>query len=291
MELNLPQGLPESADRPTTQPSPEPRGVWKLLSGSLVVLGLLALKLKALVIILFGEMRLFFVNPFEGFGAAQFAWTGGSMLASVIAYAVKMRLPFAVGFVVVTVIHELGHAVMIRRKGLRAGAIVFIPFVGGAVTLKDQPHSAFDDAQIGLAGPIAGAIASLVSLWIYDATGNPLYLAISFAGFILNLFNLLPLGPLDGGKISAAITKWTWVLGGLILLALMLIYRSPILSVIVVLSVIQVYRAIREERNGSFYDVRFSQRLAIAVVYFLLVALLVTAAMLTYGQLAILQGR
>ena len=92
--------------------------------------------------------------------------------------------------------------------------MVFIPFIGGAVTLKDQPRSAYDDAQIGLAGPIAGTFASLVFLQIYKWTDQPLYLAIAVAGFAVNLINLLPIGMLDGGRISAAVTKWMWVFGG-----------------------------------------------------------------------------
>src|SRR5205814_10569652 len=130
----------------------------------------------------------------------------------IAASATKFRIGLVVGFVVLTLIHEIGHAVAIRAKGLRAGFMVFIPFIGGAVTLKDQPRSAYDDAQIGLAGPIAGTAASLVSLQIFKWTANPLYMLIAFTGFILNLLNLLPLGPLDGGRISAAITKWMWLL-------------------------------------------------------------------------------
>src|SRR5258708_12960342 len=97
------------------------------------------------------------------------------MLLSIIAYATKTpwKLAFAVGFVVITVIHETGHAVVIRRMGLRAGLMVFIPFVGGAVTLKDQPRTAYDDAMIGLAAPLAGTMAPLISPPTYPTTNNP----------------------------------------------------------------------------------------------------------------------
>src|SRR5207302_6405677 len=185
----------------------------KFLSGTAFALTVLLLKLKALVFIAFDYLRGYAVNPFEGFGLGQFAIAGGSMALSIAAYAFKAPLPFVVGFVVIILIHEIGHAVVIRAKGLRAGFMVFIPFIGGAVTLKDQPRSAYDDAQIGLAGPIAGTVASLVCLQIFKSTGNALYLLIASVGFIINLINLLPLGPLDGGRISAAVTKWMWVLG------------------------------------------------------------------------------
>src|SRR5258706_16174398 len=195
--------------------TPPKRRPWsRFLSGFLLTLGVLALKLKALAFVVFDYLRNFAVNPFEGFGAVQYGVAGGSMLVSVIAYATKAPWKLAVAVVVITFVHELGHAVLIRRKGLRAGVMVFIPFVGGAVTLKDQPRSVYDDAMIGLAGPLAGTLAALISLQIYKWKGEQLWLVIAFAGFLLNLVNLLPIGMLDGGRISAAITKWMWVIGG-----------------------------------------------------------------------------
>src|SRR5207237_5531246 len=134
-----------------------------------------------------------------------------SMALSIAAYATKAPLPLVVGFAIIILVHEVGHAVVIRAKGLRAGMMVFIPFIGGAVTIKDQPRSAYDDAQIGLAGPIAGTFATLVFLQVFKWTNQPLYLAIAEGGFLVNLFNLLPIGMLDGGRISAAVTKWMWL--------------------------------------------------------------------------------
>ncbi|HEX6177726.1 MAG TPA: site-2 protease family protein, partial [Thermoanaerobaculia bacterium] len=166
------------------------------------------------------------------------------------------------------------HAIVIRAKGLRAGFMVFIPFIGGAVTLKDQPHSVYDDAQIGLAGPFAGTIASLVSLQVFKWTGNPLYLLIALTGFILNLINLLPIGMLDGGRISAAVTKWMWVFGGAILAYK--VWRQPnaLLVVILVLAVFQVYAAINREKEDAFYEITPAQRTAVAVAYFSLIVFL-----------------
>jgi Zn-dependent protease len=221
------------------------------------------LKLKALL-----------VNPFEGFGAIQFAVAGVTMLATIVTYAFKWPLGFVVGFVVVTLIHELGHAVVIRAKGLRAGFMVFIPFIGGAVTIKDQPRSAYDDAQIGLAGPIAGTFASLVSLQIFKWTDIPLYLLIALAGFILNLLNLLPIGMLDGGRISAAVTKWMWVVGGGILAYKVIKQPNALLIAILVFAVFQVYASIMREKEGKFYELSGAQRAAIAVAYFSLVIFL-----------------
>jgi Zn-dependent protease len=263
-----------------TQETPRRRLFPRIFSAVLVAIGVALLKLKTFVAALV-------VNPFEGFGAMQFAIAGGSMLITIAAYATKFRIGLVVGFVVITLIHEIGHAVVIRAKGLRAGFMVFIPFIGGAVTLKDQPRSAYDDAQIGLAGPIAGTVASLVSLQIFKWTANPLYVLIAFTGFILNLLNLLPLGPLDGGRISAAITKWMWLLGGGALVYKAVKQPNPLMILILVLSAFQVYASIvREKEDKAFYDVTFGQRAAVAFFYFGLVVFLGHQAYITLDRLA-----
>jgi Zn-dependent protease len=246
----------------------------RALSALLLLVGLAALKLKGLLLLALERGRMLFVNPFEGFGAVQFLVAGASMGVTIAAYATQFRFGLVIGFVVITFIHEIGHALVIRSKGLRAGFMVFIPFIGGAVTLKDQPHSAYDDAQIGLAGPIAGTLASLVSLQIYKWTGNPLYLLIAATGFILNLINLLPIGMLDGGRISAAVTKWMWVIGGGVLLYKVIKQPNVLLIIVLLLALFQVYAAIMREKEDKFYDVTVGQRAGIAVAYFSLVIFL-----------------
>jgi Zn-dependent protease len=265
------------------------RSLPKLLSGLLLLLGVWALKAKGLFLLFFEKIRLLFVNPFEGFGAIQYAIAGGSFVVTIAAYTTQFPLAVVLGFVVITLIHEIGHAVAIRAKGLRTGFMVFIPFVGGAVTLKDQPRSAFDDAMIGLAGPFAGTIASLISLQIYKWVHDPLWLLVAFLGFALNLFNLLPIGMLDGGRISAAITKWMWVLGGAVLVWKVWDQPNPLTILILVLAAFQVYASIlREQDDERFYEVTPPQRAAIAVLYFALVIFLGHQAYMTYDRLELL---
>ena len=260
---------------PDSTPERKRGALPKLASGFLLTLGVALVKAKAIVIVAFESMRALLVNPFEGFGAVQYAVAGGSILITVAAYATKFRMGLVVGFVVITLIHEIGHAVVIRAKGLRTGFMVFIPFIGGAVTLKDQPRSAYDDAQIGLAGPIFGTAASLIALQIFKWGGNPLYLLIASVGFILNLLNLIPLGVLDGGRISAAITKWMWLLGGGAVIYKTVRQPNPLMIVILILAAFQVYASIMREKNDrSFYDITVAQRAAIAVGYFALVVFL-----------------
>ena len=254
---------------PETHPK---RGILARILAALVIgVGMV----KAFLFLAVDYMRGLAVNPFEGFGLTQFAVAGASMALSIAAYATKAPLPLVLGFVLIVLIHEIGHAVVIRAKGLRAGMMVFIPFIGGAVTLKDQPRSAYDDAQIGLAGPIAGTLASLIVLQIFKWTNAPLYLAIAAAGFAVNLLNLLPIGMLDGGRISAAVTKWMWVLGGGALVYKVIKQPNPLMLLVLALVAFQVYASIVREKNDThFYDVTLTQRASIAVAYFFLVVFL-----------------
>lgn len=266
------------------------RSLPKILSGLILLLGVWALKAKGLLILSFDKLRILFVNPFEGFGAAQYAIAGGSFVVTIAAYATQYRLGVVAGFVGITLIHEIGHAVAIRAKGLRAGFMVFIPFIGGAVTLKDQPRTVFDDALIGLAGPFFGTMASLAVLQVYKWTSDPLYLLIAFLGFALNLINMIPIGMLDGGRISAAITKWMWVIGGGAIVYKVIDQPNPLFILIAVLAAFQVYASIvREKTDPHFYEIRVGQRAAIAVLYFALVIFLGHQTFMTFDRLEMLR--
>ena len=277
----------ENVQLPATRRPRFPR----IISATVIAAGLALLKLKAFLLLFVEKVRLLLVNPFEGFGALQYAIAGGSMVVTIAAYAIKFPLGLVIGFVVITFIHETGHALVIRMKGLRAGYMVFIPFIGGAVTLKNQPRTAYDDALIGLAGPIAGTLASLVSLQIYKWNDNPLYLWVAFVGFFLNLFNLLPIGMLDGGRISAAVTKWMWVFGGGFLLYHVVKRPNPFMIVVLVLAMLQVWASIQREKDDkAFYDVTLGQRAFIAIAYFALVGFLGHQFYMALKRLALLEG-
>ena len=273
----------------STTESPAAQRRRGFLARILAALVIAAGMVKAIAFVAVDYMRGLAVNPFEGFGLTQFAVAGASMALSIAAYATKAPLPLVIGFVLIVVVHEIGHAVVVRAKGLRAGVMVFIPFIGGAVTLKDQPRSAFDDAQIGLAGPVAGTFASLAALQIFKWTDIPMYLAIAAAGFAVNLLNLLPIGMLDGGRISAAVTKWMWVIGGGVLIYKVLKQPNPLMLIVLLLVAFQVYASIQREKDDkSFYDVTISQRAAIAATYFFLVLFLGHQTWMTLNRLSLL---
>jgi hypothetical protein len=124
----------------------------------------------------------------------------GTMVISVIAYATIWGYQFAAGFVVLLLVHELGHVIALRREGIQASPPLFIPFLGAVISARSLGDDAVAEARVGLAGPILGTIGSAVCLVIWHLTGHDFWRALAFTGFFLNLFNLLPVVPLDGGR-------------------------------------------------------------------------------------------
>jgi Zn-dependent protease len=281
--------LPPRGSSGSPSDVPKRRSLTRILSGIFFTLGVVLLKLKALLFLAFENARLLFVNPFEGFGVAQYAVAGGSMAVSVWAYAKSNPLGISMGFMLIILIHEIGHALVMRAKGLKPNALVFIPFLGGAVAPEQQPRNAYEDAQIGLAGPLAGTFASLAALQLFKWTGRPDYLTIALLGFAINLINLLPIGMLDGGRISGAITKWMWVLGGAALTYKTFSQPNPLMIIILILAAVQVYISIVREGSKRFYVVSGSQRAAIAIAYFSLVVFLGHQAYMAFQRLGALK--
>src|SRR5262245_8185510 len=120
------------------------------------------------------------------------------MLLSVFVYAFIFGWWYAVGFVVLLLVHEMGHYVAARRRGLDVGAPTFIPFVGAWIELKQMPHDAETEAYVGFAGPLVGSLGALACYFLARNYDSDLLLALSYAGFFLNLFNLIPISPFDG---------------------------------------------------------------------------------------------
>jgi Zn-dependent protease len=116
-------------------------------------------------------------------------------------YALIWGWRFGVGFVLLILVHELGHYVEARRQGLNPQLPVFIPFLGAYVALRGQPFDPWRNALISVAGPVAGGIGALACLVYGNAVGSDLLRALAYAGFFLNLVNLIPISILDGGHI------------------------------------------------------------------------------------------
>ena len=218
--------------------------------------------------------------------------TSGSMLVSVAAYSLIWGWKFAIGFVVLLFVHEMGHVIALRREGVQASAPLFIPFLGALVWAKSLGGNALAEARVGLAGPILGTIGAAACLPIAAATGSDLWTALAFTGFFLNLFNLLPVTPLDGGRAMAALAPWMWFVGLGAVVALAFAFPNPIILIIALVGAFDVYgRWTRRRRGGEesreYYKVRGRDRALVGLVYLGLIALLVVGMDATHLERSI----
>jgi Zn-dependent protease len=258
-----PQEAPAPPPFPSWGPPPEPtlwQKIKKLLApvGAVFVIGLKFLaKIK--------------------FIALPLLKTGGTMLLSIGFYALYWGVWFAVGFVLLIFVHESGHLFAARRLGLKVGAPVFIPFMGAVIALKDAPPNAWVEAQVGIGGPMLGTLGAGVCYLIYLATDNAMFAALAYSGFFLNLFNLMPVGFLDGGRIVTALSPWLWVAGFAILAAMTILHPNLLLILILVMSLPRLFFLFRpkSDEQKRYFEVTPTQRWEMALMYFGLIALLV----------------
>jgi Zn-dependent protease len=255
------------ATEPPAPPAPEQREPSRLkkLFGPLFVLGLVLLKfgakLKGLLLLL-PKLKLL--------------TTAGSMLVSVAAYAVIWGWKFGVGFVGLLFVHEMGHYIQMRREGVKPTFMLFVPFLGAAVGARSLGGSATAEARIGLAGPIIGTLGTAALIPVAELTGNDLFRALAYVGFFLNLINLVPLVPFDGGRAMAAMAPALWFLGLAMMLGLFLLWQNPFLLIFLLLGGMETWRRWRqrkhgEEGNAAYYRVAPRDRLLIGLVYLALV--------------------
>jgi len=206
------------------------------------------------------------------------ALTGGTMLLSMVAYAFVFGWWYAVGFVLLIFGHEMGHYLAAKQRGLNVGAPTFIPFVGAWIQLKDQPMNVETEAYVGIAGPVAGTIAAGACYYAAEYFQSELLLALSYSGFMINLFNLIPLSPLDGGRITAIISPKVWWLGVPILIGLFMMNHSPMLLLIAILAAPQLLSTFRSHSQdpayARYYDTPLATRCSYAVYYLGLAAFL-----------------
>jgi Zn-dependent protease len=252
------------------------RGWLKRIGGVAVAVGLILAKLggKAkLILVALPKLKLFS--------------TSASMLVSIVAYQLIFGWAFAVGFVLLLLLHELGHVIQLRREGIEASAPMFIPFLGAVISAKSLGGNAAAEARVGLAGPILGSIATLVPLGIWLATGSDFWRALAYIGFFLNLFNLLPVLPLDGGRAMAALSPYVWAVGFAGLIALTFFFPNPILLLVLLFGGIESWRRWKERNTpkGRAYNrVPPRMRALVAVVYLSLAALLGVGVAETYFE-------
>lgn len=205
--------------------------------------------------------------------------TAGTALVSVAAYSLFWGWQFAAGFVALMFVHEMGHVIQLRREGIKATTPMFIPFLGAAIFSRSLGNNAAAEARVGLAGPVLGTLGAGAVALLAALTGSDLLRALAYVGFLLNLINLVPVVPFDGGRAMAAIAPRMWFVGIAAIVAMIVWLGNPFLWVFLVLALLEMPRRWRQLRSrtleqAAFYRVSRGQRLAIGLVYIGLVVLL-----------------
>ncbi|MHB8637090.1 MAG: site-2 protease family protein [Fimbriimonadaceae bacterium] len=260
---------PASAlDQPYLPPwerPPEPKkkkGAKKAGPIAAAFLALLA-KLKAIGMVLLTFLK------FAKLG--KIALTAGSMLVSIWLYAQIFGAWFAVGFVVLIFVHEMGHVWAAYKMGIPVSAPIFIPFMGALILTKKFGNKLIThDAIIGIGGPILGTVGSAACAGIYMVTGSVMMLALAYTGFFLNLFNLTPIYPLDGGWIVRAISPILWLVGMVVLGYLVITgtVRNPLIFILVILGLPTMWTELRAffKRIPSPVPTAFRWKMGVAYV-------------------------
>jgi Zn-dependent protease len=270
----IPPNQPVPAPDPVPREQSRRRGLMRLLYPVIAAIVLFGGKIKALLLLL---------------PKLKALTTGASMIVSVGAYALLWGWTFAAGFVALLFLHELGHYIQMRREGVQPGMMVFIPFLGAAVTAKSLGGNALAEARVGLAGPILGTLACAIPGALWLATDHAFWQHLAFTGLFLNLFNMLPVVPLDGGRAMAAMAPWMWFVGFGVVVVLVFVFPNPILVLIALLAGLEVYRRWRDRKNGeegnrSYYEVGTRDRVLVGLVYVGLIVAIVAGMDLTFDD-------
>ncbi|MDQ3813314.1 MAG: site-2 protease family protein [Armatimonadota bacterium] len=271
-DLSSPQSAPQPAASPrpasehgpfeTTTHAPPPAAKSGVI-GVLIAIGALLLKFKTVIVALLlkGKSLLALAK----FG--KIFTTMSSMLLSIGVYATLWGWKFATGFVVLLLIHEMGHVLVAWRKKLPVSAPMFIPFMGAFIALKQLPKDALTEAHISYGGPALGAVGCTLAWGCYYLTGHPLFLAVASVSMMLNLFNLVPVEPLDGGGIVAAISPRIWLLGLIVLAVWTFVTHNPLILLILVVGAIRLAAQWKSMGTSAYYKVAPRARLTMTLLY------------------------
>lgn len=236
---------------------------------------------------------------FDRLGVA-FAKTGVSMLVSIVVYVLAMKKPemswmqawtISIGFVLLILVHEMGHVVANLYFGVRSSPPIFIPFLGAVINLRQPFANAKVEAISGIGGPVAGTVGAIACFAWYWQTGSPDALRLAWFGFMMNLFNMLPVPPLDGGRVTAAVSPSIWILGliGLGWLVYEDFRSGQDFSILVILLVIALPRIIAtlkgRARQGPYFQIGRAAPVLIGAAYLALLAVLIVGRWYTERKL------
>lgn len=204
-----------------------------------------------------------------------------TMFISMGAYALFFGIPFAVGFVFAIFVHETGHWVALRHYGVNVSSPVFVPFLGAAV-FAEMPKRVYHEAITAAAGPAAGFLITIAFFIIGIAHQSGLFLALAYFSGFINLFNLIPFGMLDGGRIAKVLSRKMWMIGAVMLIALFIARPNPFFLIILILLGLGYFAERGQEKTEEYREVLFNERVIIAGVYISLLGLLGILTVLSY---------
>src|SRR5438128_11377973 len=196
-----------------------------------------------------------------------------SVLISFAGYAWLRGPWFAAALISMIFVHEMGHVLEIRRQGMQATAPIFIPFLGAAIFQRSHPTDALKQAQIGIAGPIAGTIGATAAFFLYLSTQWEVFLLAALIGFYINLFNMIPVWQLDGAWVLAPVSKW-FQLAGYLLIAVGVLafgFVSPLIIIIALLGIPSLVQRLRDSSNPYYTSVPMRGRIAMGAAWLALV--------------------
>ncbi len=216
-----------------------------------------------------------------GWLAVKSLKTSLSMLVMIWVYSWLFGWKFAAGFVFLIFVHEMGHFIAAKRLGMPITAPIFIPFIGASITMKQHPRDAWTEALMAYGGPLAGGIGSWICWGMALELQLPWLLAVASVSFLMNLFNMIPVPPLDGGRICAAVSPWFWFVG-LLLLGASVFYFHAWNSIWIILIVLFIaiprFKKTFFQPSSSemerYYATHISKRIAMALLYVGLIAVL-----------------
>lgn len=208
---------------------------------------------------------------------AKVLLTAGTMLLSVWFYSLRFGWSFAAGFVVCILVHEMGHVFAAWRLGEKVSAPVFIPGFGALVFGKRFGRSAWEGAIIGYGGPLFGTLAALACWGIYGLTGNAMFLGLAFTGFLMNLFNMTPIYPLDGGRITAAVSPYIWIAGlvGMVAMTALHIVNNPLIWILIIMALPNIWNGLKRGTMDGEKQTTAGQRTVAGLAYVGLCAFLI----------------
>jgi len=243
----------------------EKKGLWGILGVSLAILA----KFKFIIFFIFAKLKFLLIILKLG----KFASTLGSMLVMIFIYAQIFGWAYGLGFVLLIFFHEMGHYIAAKIVNINVSGPVFIPFVGAFISMKDQPTNATTEAKIAAGGPILGSVAALCCVLFYMVTDNNLFLALAYSGFMINLFNLIPIHPLDGGRIVTAISPKIWFIGIPMLLYVSIKFFNPIIIIFLIMGCVQAFKQWKNP-SADYYNTSIPTKIVFSLIYFGLIAFL-----------------